>query len=77
MFGQFLVEPELGLVVLEPPLDDWVVVEEPVPEPEPVLGVEAAPATRAPPATRPEVSAPVASTVRKRNRMGMHTFRLS
>jgi hypothetical protein len=66
-----LVPPELEvpvLPVLEPPLDDGVLVEEP--EVELVLGVEldvvAALATNAPPATRPVVNAPRASTLRKR-----------
>ena len=71
-----LLEPELVppdpevpvLPVLEPVLDDGVLVEEP--ELELVLGVEldvvAALATNVPPATRPVVNAPMASTLRKR-----------
>jgi hypothetical protein len=66
-----LVLPELEvpvLPVLEPLLDDGVLVVEP--ELELVLGVEldvvAALATNAPPATRPVVNAPAASTLRKR-----------
>ena len=69
-----LVLPVPALPVLEP--DDGVVVEEPeveeldvvlVPEPVlPVLEVVAALATSAPPAKRPEVSAPTASTLRRR-----------
>jgi hypothetical protein len=82
MLGQFLVEPEfeLELPELELPVfpvleldDDGVVVDEPVfeVEPELVLGVEldvvAALATNAPPARRPVVNAPTASTFRKRS----------
>jgi hypothetical protein len=68
-----LVPPELEvpvLPVLELLLDEGVVVELEL-EPEPVLGVEvvAALATNAPPATRPVVSAPTASTLRKRSCM--------
>ena len=71
-----LLEPELVppdpevpvLPVLEPVLDDGVLVEEL--EVELVLGVEldvvAALATNVPPATRPVVNAPMASTLRKR-----------
>jgi hypothetical protein len=64
------VLPELEvpvLPVLEPVLDEGVLVEEP--EPELVLGVElvvAALATTAPPATRPVVNAPMATTLRGR-----------
>jgi hypothetical protein len=76
-----LEDPELELPELELPvfpvlvllLDDGVVVDEPV-VPELVLGVEpdvvAAPATNAPPPTRPVVNAPTASTLRKRSCMG-------
>jgi hypothetical protein len=104
MFGQFLVEPlsaleldpepdeleelEPELLLLDPldpvlevlELDDGGVVEELV----------AAPATSAPPATSPVVSAPMANTLRSRSfmvvpfvrvlrppvRAGMHTVRL-
>jgi hypothetical protein len=71
-----LPEPELVLPELEVPvlpvlellLDEGVLVEEPEPE-ELVFGVEldvvAAPATNAPPTTRPVVNAPTASTLRK------------
>ena len=72
-----LDEPELAEPVLDEPvlpeLDDGVVVEEFEDEPEPelvpvlpVVGVVAALATSAPPARRPDVSAPIASTLRKR-----------
>ena len=66
-----LVEPELELEPEFPLLDVLGVVEdEPVDEPveefDVVLEVVAALATSAPPATRPEASAPVASTVRNR-----------
>ncbi len=83
MSGQLCVEPELDPEVLE--LDDGVDVDELdveelevdeldvelVPEfpVEPVVEVVAALATSAPPATRPEVSAPMASTLRRRNGM--------
>ena len=77
-----LVLPVPALPVLEP--DDGVVVEEPeveeldvvlVPEPVlPVLEVVAALATSAPPAKRPEVSAPTASTLRRRICMGCCPF---
>jgi hypothetical protein len=71
MFGQFLVEPEPEpepeLLLFE--LDEGVVVEEPdvefVPE-FPVVEVVAALATSAPPPISPEVSAPTATTLRKR-----------
>jgi hypothetical protein len=64
-----LVLPELEvpvLPVLEPVLDEGVLVEEP--EVELVFGVElvAAPATTAPPATRPVVNAPMATMLRGR-----------
>ena len=77
-----LVLPVPALPVLEP--DDGVVVEEPeveeldvvlVPEPVlPVLEVVAALATSAPPAKRPVVSAPIASTLRRRICMGCCPF---
>ncbi len=72
------VEPELDepeLVLLDPVgvlvLEDGVAVDELVPEVPldpvfPVLEVVAALATNAPPARRPEVSAPMASTLRRR-----------
>jgi hypothetical protein len=64
------VLPELEL------LDEGVLVDEP--EPELVLGVElevvAALATNAPPATRPVVKAPMASTLRKRMCMDLMPF---
>jgi hypothetical protein len=77
--------PELDVPELEPPvlpvlvllLDDGVVVDEPVPEL--VLGVElevAALATNAPPARRPVVRAPTASTLRTRSCIWSHAFRL-
>ncbi|HEY3587799.1 MAG TPA: hypothetical protein VGK85_11630 [Myxococcaceae bacterium] len=74
-------EPEPVLPALE--LDDGVVEEEldvegfdvelvPVfPELPVVVGVVAASATSAPPATRPDVNAPMASTLRKRICMGV------
>jgi hypothetical protein len=60
------VLPEPELPVFE--LDDGVVVEELelVPELPLVVDVVAALATSAPPATRPEVSAPAARTLRRR-----------
>ncbi len=73
-----LPEPELELPELEPPVlpvlellpDEGVLVDELEPELAVVLGVEldvvAALATNAPPATRPVVNAPMASTGRKR-----------
>jgi len=65
-----LPEPELGVLVP----DDGVVVEEleVVLEPElpAALEVVAALATSAPPARRPELSAPMASTLRRRICMG-------
>jgi hypothetical protein len=89
MLGQFLVEldPELEpepVEELEP--DDGVVGEEldveefdvelvPVlPELPVVVDVVAALATSAPPATRPDVSAPMASTLRRRICMGVCPF---
>jgi hypothetical protein len=83
MLGQFFEELEPALVLPDPVLpvpvlDDGEVVdelvEEPVPELPVVVDVVAALATSAPPATRPEVSAPVASTLRKRNDMGVCPF---
>ncbi len=86
MSGQLCVEPELDELDPEvPELDDGADVDElgvdesdvePVPElpVEPVVEVVAALATSAPPATRPEVSAPIASTLRKRNGMGTIPF---
>ncbi len=79
-----LEEPELELElpvfpVLEPD-DDGAVVDAPVLELEPelVLGVEldvvAALATNAPPARRPVVNAPTASTFRKRSCIGGMPF---
>lgn len=79
-----LEEPELELPVF-PVLeldDDGAVVDAPVLELEPelVLGVEldvvAALATNAPPARRPVVNAPTASTFRKRSCIGRNAFRL-
>ena len=73
-----LEEPELVLlepVFPVPELDDGVEVDELVVEPEPVLpvvvDVVAAFATNAPPATRPEVSAPMANTFRRRIFIGI------
>jgi hypothetical protein len=77
MLGHCLVEPGLEPPGLELPgleLPGLELPELELPELEPVLGVVAAAATRAPPATRPEVSAPVARTVRRRNRMGWTPF---
>ena len=76
-----LVLPELvlpELPVLE--LDDGAVVDEllvePVPELPVVVDVVAALATNAPPATSPEVSALIASTLRRRIFMGCVPFHL-
>jgi hypothetical protein len=76
--------PELDEPVLDEPefeVDDGVVVdgldvEELLPEfpVAPVFEVVAALATSAPPATRPEVSAPMASMLRRRNGMGTVPF---
>ena len=70
------VLPELELPV--PVLDVGAVVEELEVEPEPelpvVVEVVAALATSAPPARRPELSAPMASTLRRRNCMGWCPF---
>ena len=72
------VLPEPELPVLE--LDDGAVVDELLVEPVPELPVEvdvvAALATNAPPATRPEVSALVASTLRRRIFIGCVPFHL-
>jgi hypothetical protein len=74
MSGQFLVEPDPELE-LEPEvplleLAEGVVAEVPDVEPEPelpvVVDVVAASAASAPPARRPDVSAPMASTLRRR-----------
>ena len=70
-----LVEPELELEPELPVLDvlgvvDDELVDEPVEAFDVVPDVVAALATSAPPATRPEASAPVASTVRIRIFMG-------
>lgn len=59
------LEPEDGVVVEEPEFEELEVELEPVPV-LPVLEVVAALATSAPPATRPVVSAPTASTFRRR-----------
>jgi len=76
-----LEEPELELLEPEfpvPELDDGVEVDELAVEPEPelpvVVDVVAALATNAPPATRPEVSAPMASTFRRRIFIGIITL---
>jgi len=75
------VLPEEELPELVP--DDGVVVEglevelEPEPELPVVVEVVAALATSAPPARRPEVSAPMANTLRRRICMGVCTFRIS
>jgi hypothetical protein len=80
MSGQFLVdlepvfelEPELDPEVPLPEVDEGVVAELPddelelVPELPVVVDVVAALATRAPPATRPDVNAPTARTLRRR-----------
>ena len=73
-----LEEPELVLLEPEfpvPELDDGVEVDELAVEPEPVMpvvvDVVAALATSAPPATRPEVSAPMANTFRRRIFIGI------
>ncbi len=87
MLGQLWVVPELEPPVPVPVLeefdvDDGVVVDEPEVEPldvepvpvfpvEPVVDVVAALATSAPPATRPELSAPMAITLRIPNGMGV------
>ncbi len=61
-----------GVVVEEPELDEFEVAV--APELPVVLEVVAALATRAPPARRPEASAPVASAVRRRIFMGGRPF---
>ena len=77
-----LDDPELVLVEPDPvlELDDGVVIEELEVEAEPelpvVLVVVAALATSEPPARRPEVSAPMARTLRRRICMGWMPFRL-
>jgi hypothetical protein len=82
MSGQFLVEPEPALVP-DPELpalglDDGVDVDgfevELVPELPVVVDVVAALAASAPPATRPDVSAPMASTLRSRICMAVCPF---
>ena len=73
-----LGEPELALLDPEFPvlvLADGVVVEG-VPELPVVVDVVAALATSAPPVTSPVVSAPMASTLRRRICMGGLPFRL-
>ena len=79
---ELLEDPELVLPVPELPElvpDAGVVVDELPVELEPelpvVVEVVAALATSAPPARRPEVSAPMASTLRRRICMGVCTFR--
>jgi hypothetical protein len=78
-----LLLPELGLPEPELPvleLDDGAVVDEllvePVPELPVVVDVVAALATSAPPATRPELSAPMANTLRRRIFIGCVPFHL-
>ena len=60
-----VLDPDDGVVVEEPEVEELEVELEPVPV-LPVLEVEAALATSAPPAKRPVVSAPTASTLRRR-----------
>ena len=60
-----VLEPEEGVVVEEPEVDEFEAELEPVPV-LPALEVVAASATSAPPATRPVVSAPTASILRRR-----------
>jgi hypothetical protein len=88
MSGQFFVEPVPVLVLeLEEPadeLDDPVVPvlglvlvldpESPEPELEVVVDVVAASATSAPPTTRPDVRAPMASALRRCRCMGSGPF---
>jgi hypothetical protein len=86
MLGHFCVEPEPELLELEPdepelePFElDGVVVEELVFVLEPLVPVldalvVAALATSAPPVTRPVVSAPIATTFRKRIFIGWCPF---
>ena len=81
MLGQFLVEPELALdpelapelLLLE--LEEGVVLEDPELVPE-LPDVVDALATSAPPARRPEVSAPTAMTLRKRMCMAVVSYRV-
>ena len=82
MSGQFLVEPDPELE-LEPEvpllgLDEGVVAEvpdvEPLPELPVAVDVVAASATSAPPARRPDVSAPTARTLRRRICIGVLPF---
>ena len=76
MSGQFLVEPDPELPLLE--LAEGVVAEVPdvefVPELPVVVDVVAASAARAPPARRPDVSAPTASALRRRICMAIVPF---
>jgi hypothetical protein len=89
MFGQFFVEPVPGLVLEpedEPEVPEVPVLGlelelelelEPVlpdPELEVVVDVVAASATNAPPTTRPEVKAPMASALRICRCMGCGPF---
>jgi hypothetical protein len=69
-----VLDPDDGVVVEEPELEELEVELEPVPV-LPVLEVVAALATSAPPAKRPVVSAPTASTLRRRTCMGCCPFR--
>jgi hypothetical protein len=68
-----VLEPDDGVVVEEPEFEELEVELEPVPV-LPVLDVVAALATSAPPAKRPVVSAPTASTLRGRMCMGCCPF---
>ena len=69
-----VLDPDDGVVVEEPEVESELEVElEPVPV-LPVLDVVAALATSAPPAKRPVVSAPIASTLRRRICMGCCPF---
>jgi hypothetical protein len=82
MLGQFWVEPELELEPepeLEPELElfedeDGVVVVDVEPVPELPEDVVAALATNAPPVSSPVVSAPMASTLRRRIFMDVLPF---
>jgi hypothetical protein len=71
-----LPDPELPELVLGAGVVDELEVD-PEPELPVVVEVVAALATSAPPASRPEVSAPMASTLRRRICMSVCTFRLS
>ncbi len=71
-----LPDPELPELVLGAGVVDELDVEL-EPELPVVVEVVAALATSAPPARRPEVSAPMASTLRRRICMSVCTFRLS